>query len=672
MPFKLTLELGSGDAKKLWTRSIFSLSTISDNIKLTIRQKPEDEIDVPEGEPASFDEILLTAVNLSKTTSLTCLFRSNFFTSFAIEGELPNDKPAGDDLNNARSFGFMINSKNLNVLFKDCGENSDHFKMVVIYGEHRQDFRKNMLFRYSNKLYVEFKTKNELLKKYSLNFNNASRDSYDLKVWSEYRRILTLQQPFDDDDDQDVVENLEGTDGQRVRYLAMDVLIFKKLLQLYSNYIEDFKIEIREKVAKLIFGGFNRTDLLTGPGAPGTGKSNHLKTQQRDLISNNCVTLSATLSLSDIYYSNIEEPKDPEAPEHIVQVSFKLKDFKTYINLISFNVSNKQSDAFALTENAVEIMFTTPGFPIVFERKFGPKSGLRLSDKKKSYTADSISAMNGDSDDNDEEYCSFTLTIITDSEVEKLQLQREEKFKMKNMQRANVYRQNHPEIKQESNRIELDNSKLALSQPRAASNVNNLILGEEPDMISSGAIRKLEDEITKATTNSRAPTQRQTQKRDATKQSLHKDDDHELLYDMGEPEEPVYHDEPLFVPDDDGEDDYATADKRIASRGIPGVVTAASHTNAPDEHNVEDILWNNPMYHKTKINTVLGSLAGSADSNKRRKTSDGTQHGKDMVDLDKQDNEEDEVEEEEEEINEKSVYLGPTQNVPRVKGIFDD
>ncbi|GME79423.1 unnamed protein product [Ambrosiozyma monospora] len=672
MPFKLTVELGSGDAKKLWTKSIFSLSTISDNIKLTIRQKPEEDIDIQDGEPTSFDEILLTAVNLSKTTSLTCLFRSNFFTSFAIEGELPNEKPVGDDLNNARSFGFMINSKNLNVLFKDCGENSDHFKMVVIYGEHRQDFRKNMLFRYSNKLYVEFKTKNELLKKYSLNFNNASRDSYDLKVWSEYRRILTLQQPFDEDDDEDVVENLEENDGQRVRYLAMDVLIFKKLLQLYSNYIEDFKIEIREKVAKLIFGGFNRTDLLTGPGAPGTGKSNYLKTQQRDLINNSCVTLSATLSLSDIYYSNIEEPKDSEAPEHIDQVSFKLKDFKTYINLISFNVSNKQSDAFALTENAVEIMFTTPGFPIVFERKFGPKSGLRLSDKKKPYTADAISAMNGDADDNDEEYCSFTLTIITDSEVEKLQLQREEKFKLKNLQRANVYRQNHPEIKQESNRIELDNSKLAISQPRAASDVNNLILGDEPDMISSGAIRKLDDEIAKATANSRAPTQRQTQHGDAPQQPTHLDDDHGVLYDMGDPEPPVYHDEPLFVPDDDGEDDYATADKRIASRGIPGVATAASHTNAVHDHNVEYILWNNPMYHKTKINTVLGSLAGSADSNKRRKTSDVTQQNKDVVDADKEENEEDEVEEEEEEIDEKSVYLGPTQNVPRVKGIFDD
>ena len=122
MPFKFEAEIETADAKNLWTRSIYSLSTLSDTTKITIRQ-PSDTITRVTASNQNIDEndsgtaeLQLTAVNFTKTSSLNCAFDKSFFKTFKIDGELPNDAIKDDD-NKAKCFSFLVNSKNLTVLF---------------------------------------------------------------------------------------------------------------------------------------------------------------------------------------------------------------------------------------------------------------------------------------------------------------------------------------------------------------------------------------------------------------------------------------------------------------------------------------------------------------------------------------------------------------------------
>ncbi|ODV87006.1 hypothetical protein CANARDRAFT_6566 [[Candida] arabinofermentans NRRL YB-2248] len=571
MPFRFETELGTSESKSLWTKSIYSLSTVSDVIKFTIRQSTthdhqdeNHEDDVNSSKSISSSEILLTAVNITKTSSLNCCFKSDFFKSFKIEGQLPN-QPSEEDNNRARSFSFLINSKNLNVLFKDCGDNTEIFKLLILHDDVETSSR-----LYSNRLFIEFKTKNEMTKKYQLSFNQGL-ESFDLKISHIHRSLLNQQditdrikknqESFHDDEQEEDDDNEEEED--RVHHFVIDAKILRRFLAMFPYALEDFKIEALPYARKLLLHGFNRQRVLTS--------------KKLQNLTNQPMNLSILLSLNDMVHDNFL----PVSKESKHQVSFRLRDFKTFIQLISsnywtFNEKSKlqhqqqqhQDDLDSSEASLCEFMFSLAGSPLVFERRYSIDKDNRVLD-----------------------ICTITLILISDAETDKLQIQQNQKRQ---------------------------------------------VLQSRPNSFVLKSVNQL------ATESHKAPSPPPT--------TTH------------------HNDEPLFVPMDDDyasqtmnnieaislkrrhEDEHDIADKRmrneveVEAEVEPEVEPETDLHAAELDREVDSIFWDNSRYHHTSISRVDAIVKDSTKEN--------------HIDENDDDDDDDDM-------------LGPTQNVPRVKGIFD-
>ncbi|KAG7831557.1 hypothetical protein KL920_001077 [Ogataea angusta] len=290
MPFKLEALFTQAI---IWTRCVYALSTISDTIKVTLKEAGDKY------------ELLLTAVNINKTSSLTCTFRQEFFHTFTIEGDLPV-------VNNTQTFSFLINSKTMNVCFKDC-ENTESLKMLLIH-ENVPD--SSQIF--SNKLFVEAMRTNGVTKNYSLTFR-PGYTSDDLKISRVYARLVRTQDQED-----------------RVHHLVMDIRILKKFLSMFGQGLEDFRLEVYPSARKMLLHGFNRKELLSQ-------KNASLATQP--------MSLSMQLSLNDL----VDENTLPGDEKHTI--AFRLRDFRTFVQLAGAE------------SGECSIKFSYEGSPIVFERR---------------------------------------------------------------------------------------------------------------------------------------------------------------------------------------------------------------------------------------------------------------------------------------------------------------
>ena len=397
MPFKFLTTLDSASSKSLWTRSIYALSTASDVIKITLRQA--NNIVVGDPRP-NYSELLLTAINITKTSSLNCSFRSNFFSTFKIDGYLPDEAITGD-CNIARCFSILVNSKTLNVLFKDCGENSETFKLLLIHED--SNSKKDRIF--SNKLFIELETKTGMTKRYSVNFR-IGKESFDLRVEHIYLEMLRDQSLSDDVqklEKERTTENPSESDNAipRVHKIVLETSILRNFIAMFSNALEDFKIEIYSNARKMQFHGFNRQKALSA------------RTKITPL-SNQPMSLSIQMSLNDLIYDNI--PSTEGAGSKIkekFQVSFRLRYMRTFIQLIgndyAFHASSDSSNQphrylrdmlDEIGNNYCEILLIQPSFPTVFSRKYRK-------------------------DDNAEDgpvCCQITLITATDSETDKVNL----------------------------------------------------------------------------------------------------------------------------------------------------------------------------------------------------------------------------------------------------------
>lgn len=391
MPFKFEAEIETADAKNLWTRSIYSLSTLSDTTKITIRQ-PLDTITRVTASNQNIDEndngtaeLQLTAVNFTKTSSLNCAFDKSFFKTFKIDGELPNDAIQDDD-NKAKCFSFLVNSKNLTVLFKDCGEDSKKFKFIVIDEDristddsHENDINKVKKSRFMNKFFVELDTNTGLTKKYTLNFIKA-KESFDYKINSIHNHILLRQNAKDRKliEDSFVLPNIN-----RIHSLTILTDILRNFLSIFPSQLEDFRLEIYPNLRRILFHGYNRQQLLTQKSTTRNGNNNRNYSTAASFESQP-MTLSSQLSLNDLVTENFYSTSDEEEDKKFkYQVSFRLRDFKIFVNLIGptyseFGISeDKQSrmnhQILALNsedENNCDIIFSSSGAPIIFEKKY--------------------------------------------------------------------------------------------------------------------------------------------------------------------------------------------------------------------------------------------------------------------------------------------------------------
>ncbi|VEU22069.1 DEKNAAC103101 [Brettanomyces naardenensis] len=540
MPFKLVASLQSPDSKSLWTRSIYALSTVSDVIKLTIRQPDPGQ---PK-EPKSYSEILLTAINLTKTSSLNCSFRLAFFKTFQIDGVLPDGAPDGD-LNRAFCFSILLNSKTLNVLFKDCGENSETFKLCLIHEDEKAGMRDRV---FSNKLFIEFNTKTDMTKRYSVNFR-PGRESFDLRIEHVHQEMLNEQSLNDEQGGE------EDSVNPRVHHIIIDTFVLRNFIGMFPSSLEDFKIEVYPNARKLLFHGFNRQEALSA------------RKKRLSALTSWPMSLSIQVSLNDLAYENIraqrETVTEPDHNKFKHQVSLRLRDLRTFIQLISLNYMSlgEEVSSDALTKgmggNYCEFMFTEPGCPIVFERRY--------------YDGDNESG---------NECCRITLIEITDGEVGKVGIGRGQ----------------------------------------------NALEAEE---VGGGRVEEPEQGQGQGHEHNEAP---------ARAGSL---DDASPAANPAVVHERSAADEPLFVEADDTEEEV-------------------------EREEFDTIFWDNRKYHKTAVKRVGGEAEGQEQEEQQEQEERPKQGQQEQL---VQDQEEPPVQEQP--STAQSYNLGPTQNVTKFKGIFD-
>ncbi|KAH3666200.1 hypothetical protein OGAPHI_004389 [Ogataea philodendri] len=296
MPFKLEAQIAE---PVIWTRAVYALSTISDTIKFTLRESDGDY------------EINLTAINTSKTSSLTCTFKHDFFQSLTVEGEVPV-------LESIQTFSFLINSKTMNVCFKDC-ENARELKLLVIH----EGFEDSTHI-FSNKLFVESLSTNGVTKNYSLMFRPGF-SSHDLKISHVYRKLLRSQDRGSHD----------YTEHDKVHLLVMEIRVLKKFLGMFGHGLEDFKVELYPEARKILLHGYNRQELLS---------------RQNTSWASQPMSLSMQLSLNDITEDNCAEGDDKSS------ASFRLRDFRTFVQLSGADAGD------------CSIIYSYAGSPVVFEK----------------------------------------------------------------------------------------------------------------------------------------------------------------------------------------------------------------------------------------------------------------------------------------------------------------
>lgn len=352
----------------LWTKVIYFLSTISDTVRLHITE----------------DRVKISSLNTTKTSLLSVSFNSKrFFESFNLQ----------DDIS------ILVNSKPLALIFRNYrlgNEEVDFFRFTI--NQSSTIVRK--LNRSRNKLFIEIMAKDNLKKSYSLNFVRC-KESFDLKVDSKYKESLLTQS-----DDHSLRD--------RIHYLMIETSILKNFLDMFPPSIEDFKIEVMKLSRRLNLIGFNKQQLLTGSKGNTTKESRALRKP---------MSLTVGLSLNDLLGDNF--PDDEQTDQEKLNVVFRLRDFKTYINLInsiSFStilskntdngpvqnaqLSHQQNQQQQHLRNFVEILFNTPGLPLLLSRR---------CELPNSYSAKQIT---NTLDNSNEEFELFKieLILITDSE----------------------------------------------------------------------------------------------------------------------------------------------------------------------------------------------------------------------------------------------------------------
>lgn len=372
MPFRVEIGLEAKDARMLWAGAIHTYLGVSDSFKITFRNGDLSA--------QSRSEVMFSVINKTRTSLMTTRFTQEFFNVFRMEGELPGRADVRDEENIAPSYSLWVNTKEMDVLFKDCGEDAESWKVLLICGD------EIVQQVYSNKMFVEFKTRAQITKRYSVNYQQGY-SNFDGEIRYRYYNTLKNQN-----------EGGITQEGAKVHRLALNPFMIKGFLHMFPATLEDFKIQVFPNRGEVHLVGFNRDSLFS--------TAAH---------ADRPMTLKIVVKLEDIIFSNVE-PHKSGGSEYSFAVSFKLKDFKSFVQLISSNLS-KFSDGANLNsmgggsdkavqrwfsgnnKPVIDITFTSAGEPVVFERCY-------FLDRENEMV----------------ECCRVNLTEITDSEGHKMVL----------------------------------------------------------------------------------------------------------------------------------------------------------------------------------------------------------------------------------------------------------
>ncbi|RLV94166.1 DNA damage checkpoint protein 1 [Spathaspora sp. JA1] len=297
----------------MWSKSILSLSAISEMIKFIIRK----------------DSLSISAINNSNTSHAEIIFKSKFFKEYQVDfqGILPEGfEQTGTD---AATYSFVINSRHLATIFRNIEPSA------LLYVCFRINWRLDSSITQRYKLGIEIKTKKLIIKKYQTNYQPVLRG--DIHIAHSYKQQLSY-------------DNFQ--DPNRINHLLIDPVIPKQFLEMVPPSAEDFKIDIKN--GKISFSGYTKQII-----------------KDRDYLKQP-MSVTVTISIDDLINSNLTS-KDGEQPIKKC-INFRLRDFKNFLNLTNFFMSSNTTTKDQFDDNNnfsandyFEMYFKNAGDAILFE-----------------------------------------------------------------------------------------------------------------------------------------------------------------------------------------------------------------------------------------------------------------------------------------------------------------
>lgn len=278
----------------VWCRSVISLAGILENVRFSVSQK----------------NLMLLAVNVSKTTNGEVVFSRRFFREFtfntdSIMFEGYNAQESDSELS---TYSFIVASKHLVMLFKNLDSASlNYVCMRVDCLATTPEIRKY-------KLMVEVFTKKLIVKKFHMYYQPVSGDHN--TIVSQYKNEYELG---------------------AVHHFTAETATFKLFLDLVPVATEDFSIEA--KTSKILFDAYTRQVL-----------------KDRELLKQPMLVtiLMATEELVNTNLGSVH-----------ACVNFRLKDVRNFINLC-WSVKAELDQPGDL-DPQFDTYFKENGHPIVFE-----------------------------------------------------------------------------------------------------------------------------------------------------------------------------------------------------------------------------------------------------------------------------------------------------------------
>lgn len=288
------------DAKHLsiWSKCVNSLAAVLDHIRFSFRPK----------------DLVLLAVNSSRTTNGEVSFNTSFFRELAVSSHLISSEGYTEDpADPSRSaYSFIVASKHMVMLFKNL--NSANLDYICL----RVDCRPDTPPARKYKLMVEVLTRKLVVKKFQMNYQPVTGS------------LNTVVAQY----------NAEYEKGN-IHYFQAETATFKLFLDMVPVATEDFSIEVKQ--AKIVFGAYTKQVV-----------------KDREFLKHPMLItiLMATEELMDTNLGSVNGV-----------VNFRLKDMRNFINLCTaINSDTLDSEVYG-TQSHFDAFFSVNGHPIVFDYK---------------------------------------------------------------------------------------------------------------------------------------------------------------------------------------------------------------------------------------------------------------------------------------------------------------
>ncbi|CAI4052907.1 hypothetical protein SKDZ_16G0820 [Saccharomyces kudriavzevii ZP591] len=371
MSFKATIT--DAGKQNIWFRSIYVLSTIQDDIKITV----------------TTNELIAWSMNETDTTLCQIRFERSFFEEYEFKpheivfGE--NGIQVIDDAygNNHKLYSFRANGRHLTTISRK--PDGDGIKSFTIAVNNTSTCPES----FANRLIVVIEMDSLIVKEYCPQFQPIKYDpiiinlKYKRKFLDVFGTAASDRNPqepldpklldvftntereltsalFNEEVESDIRKRNQLTAADEINYICCNSTLLKNFLDNCNVSVTD-EVKLEISVHKLSITAFTKAVY---------GKNN-------DLL-RNALSMSNTISTLDLehycLFTTIEDEKQDKRSqikrkEHMKSITFKLKDFKNFITITPSWKSTQGGN------DNISLWFCHPGDPILMQMQ---KPGVKL------------------------------------------------------------------------------------------------------------------------------------------------------------------------------------------------------------------------------------------------------------------------------------------------------